>query len=58
MPRESDQHGPRQDDQLKHEVEGMLRGNGSARSEEWDAPEPSADDDPQVPLFGDANDQE
>jgi len=46
MHRESDTHGPRQDENLKHELEGMLRGNGPSRAEEWRDPEPPADDDP------------
>ena len=51
MPRESDQHGPRQDDALKEEVRGMVRGTGPTRAEEWRDPEPPADDDPAVPPF-------
>jgi hypothetical protein len=39
-------HGPRQDDALKHDTEGMIRGNGPTRAEEWHDPEPPADDDP------------
>jgi hypothetical protein len=46
MRRESDTHGPRKDEQLKHELEGTLRGNRSSRAEEWRDPEPPADDDP------------
>jgi len=47
MERGSDKHGPRQDDELKHELEGMLRsGGGPSHAEEWRDPEPPADDDP------------
>jgi hypothetical protein len=46
MRRESDTHGPRKDEALKHELEGTLRGNRSSRAEEWRDPEPPADDDP------------
>ena len=46
MHRESDTHGPRQDDHLKHELADMLRGNGPTRAEEWREPEPITDDDP------------
>jgi hypothetical protein len=35
-----------QDEELKHELEGTLRGNRSSRAEEWRDPEPPADDDP------------
>lgn len=46
MQRGSDKHGPRQDEELKHELEGMERANRSVRVEEWRDPEPPADDDP------------
>lgn len=49
MHRESDQHSAREDDQLKQELEGMMRGNRPSRAEEWRDPEPPADDDPDVP---------
>jgi hypothetical protein len=37
---------------MKAEVEGMIRGTGPTRAEEWHDPEPFADDDPVVPPFG------
>ncbi|MQA09796.1 MAG: hypothetical protein GEU98_14840 [Pseudonocardiaceae bacterium] len=52
MHRGSDRHAPRQDDELKHELEGTLRGNRPNRAEEWRDPEPPADDDPDVPPLG------
>ncbi len=51
MRRESDQHSPRQDDELKSGMEGMLRSGGPTHAEEWAAPEPPADDDPDVRPF-------
>ena len=51
MRRESDQHSPRADDELKSELDGMLKGGGPTRAEEWADPEPPADDDPDVPPF-------
>lgn len=48
MHRGSEKHNPRQDDELKHELRGMLQGNGPSRAEEWRDPEPPADDDPEV----------
>ncbi|SOD58868.1 Protein of unknown function [Streptomyces zhaozhouensis] len=48
--RGSDQHSPRRDDEMKHELQGMLRGERPSRAEEWHDPEPAADDDP--PLAG------
>jgi hypothetical protein len=52
MERGSAKHSPREDDELKHELSGMIRGNSSSRSEEWRDPEPPADDDPDVPSAG------
>ncbi|KAB8190867.1 DUF2795 domain-containing protein [Nonomuraea phyllanthi] len=37
--RGSDKHGPRLDDQQKHETEGMVRGGGTTHAEEWKQPE-------------------
>ena len=48
MERGSDKHAPRKDEELKHELEGMLRGNRPSRVEEWRDPEPPADDDPEL----------
>ncbi|NRQ35028.1 DUF2795 domain-containing protein [Nonomuraea sp. NN258] len=39
MERGSDKHGPRLDDQQKHETEGMVRGGGTTHAEEWKEPE-------------------
>ncbi|WP_172826447.1 hypothetical protein [Mycobacterium colombiense] len=54
MERGSSKHGAREDDALKEELEGTVRGNRSSRSEEWRDPEPPADDDPDVPTAGPA----
>jgi hypothetical protein len=45
MHRESDTHGPRKDDQIKHELSGMLHANRPSRAEEWREPEPPGDDE-------------
>ncbi|MGP3961553.1 DUF2795 domain-containing protein [Nonomuraea sp. 3N208] len=37
--RGSDKHGPRLDDQQKHETKGMVRGGGTTHAEEWKEPE-------------------
>jgi hypothetical protein len=50
--RDSDLHGPREDDALARELRGTLQGNRPSRAEEWRDPEPPADDDPQ-PRLGD-----
>ncbi|MEV4174917.1 MULTISPECIES: DUF2795 domain-containing protein [unclassified Nonomuraea] len=48
MERGSDKHGPRLDDEQKHETEGMMRGGGSTHAEEWKEPEamPAAGEEP------------
>lgn len=43
--RGSAKHGPRLDDQRKHETEGIIRGGGPTRAEEWTQPEPVRDSD-------------
>lgn len=53
MERGSDKHGPRQGDQLAHEVEGLERGGHSTHAEEWKDPEPSGVDQPDVDLVPD-----
>lgn len=45
MQRDSDLHSPRVDDELEHELKGMIQGNRPSRAEEWRDPEPPADDD-------------
>ncbi|WP_344945943.1 DUF2795 domain-containing protein [Sphaerisporangium flaviroseum] len=41
--RGSSKHGPRADEEQKHEVEGVIRGGGPTRTEEWRQPEPMQD---------------
>ncbi|WP_049571124.1 DUF2795 domain-containing protein [Streptomyces sp. SBT349] len=36
------------DDEMKHELQGMLRGDHPTRAEDWRDPEPPADDDPEL----------
>lgn len=40
MDRGSDKHGPRLDEQQKQETEGLVRGGGTSRAQEWKEPEP------------------
>lgn len=55
MPRESDQHSPRADDELKAELQGTLKGNGPAHAERWRDPElPDDEDEPDAPADGSA----
>jgi uncharacterized protein DUF2795 len=44
----STKHNPRVDEELEHEVQGLLKGERSTRSEEWREVEPSAEGDPDV----------
>jgi hypothetical protein len=48
MERGSDKHGFRLDDQLKHEVTGLVQGGHDTHAEEWKSPEPSGEDQPDV----------
>lgn len=41
-------HSARLDDELQHEVEGMVRSGRSTHAEEWAEPEPVAEGDPDV----------
>lgn len=53
MDRGSSKHGPRLDDQMASETEGMVRSGMPQTTEEWKGPEPPADDDPDVLEHGD-----
>ena len=44
----STKHSPRLDDELQHEVEGMVRSGRSTHAEEWADPEPTAEGDPDI----------
>jgi hypothetical protein len=46
MERGNTKHGPREDDELKHELRGTLDANRPRPKKEWRDPEPPADDDP------------
>ncbi|WP_405592473.1 DUF2795 domain-containing protein [Streptomyces sp. NBC_01092] len=48
MQRGSDRLSVHRDDEMKHELQGLLRSGHPTRTEEWHDPEPSAEDDPQV----------
>ena len=44
----STKHSARLDDELQHEVEGMVRSGRSTHAEEWMDPEPAAEGDPDI----------
>ena len=43
-------HGPRLDEQLDREVEGIVRGTAGSRVEEWKESEPAGEDQPDATL--------
>ncbi|MEU6527280.1 DUF2795 domain-containing protein [Streptomyces sp. NPDC046924] len=48
MQRGSDRLSVHRDDEMKHELQGLLRSGHPTRTEEWNDPEPFAEDDPAV----------
>ncbi|GII55569.1 hypothetical protein Pth03_39580 [Planotetraspora thailandica] len=49
MQRGSAKHGPRLDEEQKHETQGLVRGSGTTRAQEWTEREPSRDPDDDMP---------
>ncbi len=58
MERGSDKHSSRVDEEMAHEVSGMIHGGHDSRAEEWRSAEPAGEDQPaatlgaQTPLAG------
>ncbi|KAB1149814.1 DUF2795 domain-containing protein [Streptomyces luteolifulvus] len=48
MQRGSDRLSVHRDEEMKHELQGLLRSGHPTRTEEWHDPEPTADDDPRI----------
>jgi hypothetical protein len=46
MERGNTKHGPRLDDEMEHEVRGLVQGGVDSRVEEWHDPEPAGEDQP------------
>ncbi len=46
MDRGNAKHGRWLDDEMAHEVQGIVQGRGESRVEEWHDPEPSGEDQP------------
>jgi len=44
----STKHSPLVDEELEHDIQGMLRGGHSTRAEEWRDPEPVAEGEPDI----------
>jgi hypothetical protein len=55
MDRGSDKHSPRVDEELKHEVSGLVQGGHDTHAEEWRSPEPSGEDQPDADLVPDGS---
>jgi hypothetical protein len=51
--RGSDKVSPRQDEELKHETQGLVRAGRTTHAEEWKDPEPVGEDQPDVDLAPD-----
>lgn len=51
MSQQSDKHGPRQDDELAHEVHGQVQGGHRTRAEEWRDSQYPAEDQPDADRF-------
>lgn len=52
MQRGSNRLNVHHDDEMKHQLQGLIRSGRPTRSEEWSDPEPAADDDPELALAG------
>lgn len=48
MQRGSDRLSVHRDDEMKHELKGLLRSGHPTRTDEWFDPEPTAEDDPEI----------
>jgi hypothetical protein len=53
MERGSDKHSARMDDAMEAEVRGMMTAGRETRGEDWNSPEPSGEDQPDVDLVPD-----
>ncbi len=52
MQRGSDKHSARMDDAMSHDVDGLIRSGHDSRGD-WNSPEPSGEDQPDVDLVPD-----
>lgn len=57
MERGNNKHSPRVDEQLGHEVEGMMRAERPTHAEEWKDPEPAGEDQPDPGALGEPDDR-
>lgn len=47
MERGNTKHSPRVDEEMSHEVQGIVQGTAGARAEEWKMAEPAGEDQPE-----------
>jgi hypothetical protein len=58
MERGSSKHSPRVDEEMEHEVQGMMRAERPTRAEEWKEAEPAGEDQPDPGLLGEPEDRQ
>ena len=58
MERRSNKHSPRIDDEMEHEVEGMMTAERPTRAEEWREPEPVGEDQADPGRLGEPADRQ
>jgi hypothetical protein len=58
MDRGNSKHSPRLDEQLEHEVQGMMKAERPTHAEEWKEPEPAGEDQPDPGQLGEPADRQ
>ncbi|HTF07740.1 MAG TPA: DUF2795 domain-containing protein [Asanoa sp.] len=56
MERGNAKHSPRVDDEMAHEVDGIVKGTAGGRSEEFREAEPAGDDQPEASMVPEGDD--
>ncbi|MDG4824332.1 DUF2795 domain-containing protein [Asanoa sp. WMMD1127] len=57
MERGNAKHSPRVDDELAHEVDGIVKGTAGGRVEEFREPEPAGEDQPEASVVPEGDDR-
>jgi hypothetical protein len=57
MERGNAKHSPRVDDELAHEVDGIVKGTAGGRAQEYREPEPPGEDQPEPTLVPEGDDR-
>jgi hypothetical protein len=58
MERGSSKHSPRLDEQMEHEVQGMMKAERPTHAEEWKEAEPAGEDQPDPGVLGTTEDRQ